>query len=315
MLFDFSSLFKKSMGALLLFCAVFFSGLAIAGDSARTKYPIVLVHGLFGFDDILGVDYFYRVPYALKKEGATVYIAKVSAGNSSEVRGEQLLTQVKKIQALSGAKKVHLIGHSQGSQTARYVASVNPERVASVTSIGGVNWGSPVADIVRNKVTPGSVSESVAAAIGNSMAKLIDWTSGHGDMPKDVLASLESLTTEGSIKFNQKYPEGVPAEYCGQGKMLADNGVYYFSWSGASPFTNIFDPLDAPLKITSLAFSEPNDGLVSACSSHLGYVIKDNYRMNHVDEINHSFGIHHLFETDPVTLYRQHAKRLKELGL
>ncbi|MGL6166583.1 MAG: lipase, partial [Aeromonas veronii] len=51
------------------------------------------------------------------------------------------------------------------------------------------------------------------------------------------------------------------------------------------------------------------------CSSHLGKVIGTDYRMNHLDEVNQSFGIHHLFETDPVTLYRQHANRLKELGL
>jgi triacylglycerol lipase len=37
--------------------------------------------------------------------------------------------------------------------------------------------------------------------------------------------------------------------------------------------------------------------------------------MNHLDEVNQSFGIRHLFETDPVNLYRQHANRLQRLGL
>ena len=31
---------------------------AHAGTSTQTRYPIVLVHGLFGFDSALGVDYF-----------------------------------------------------------------------------------------------------------------------------------------------------------------------------------------------------------------------------------------------------------------
>jgi len=44
-------------------------------------------------------------------------------------------------------------------------------------------------------------------------------------------------------------------------------------------------------------------------------VIRDNYKMNHVDEINHFFGLVNLFETDPVTLYRQQANRLKNAGL
>ena len=38
---------------------------AHAGSGAgytQTRYPIVLVHGLFGFDKLLGVDCFYGIP-------------------------------------------------------------------------------------------------------------------------------------------------------------------------------------------------------------------------------------------------------------
>ncbi|MCV5343391.1 alpha/beta fold hydrolase, partial [Escherichia coli] len=76
-------------------------------------------------------------------------VAQVSATNSSEVRGEQLLAQVETLLAAIGAEKVNLIGHSHGGPTTRYVASVRPDLVASVTSIGGVNKGSKVADLVR----------------------------------------------------------------------------------------------------------------------------------------------------------------------
>ena len=139
--------------------------------------------------------------------------------------------------------------------------------------------------------------------------------SGGGDLDQDPLASLDALTTEGSLAFNQHYPEGIPATECGNGDLLAGNGVYYYSWTGSSTFTNIFDPTDAAMTILGLAFNEPNDGLVGACSTHLGQVIRDDYKMNHLDEINGLLGIHHLFETDPVTLYRQHANRLKLQGL
>jgi len=67
----------------------------------QTRYPIVLVHGLFGFDNALGVDYFYGIPDALRRDGAKVYVAQVSAANSTEVRGEQLLAQVQNILAPS----------------------------------------------------------------------------------------------------------------------------------------------------------------------------------------------------------------------
>jgi triacylglycerol lipase len=97
--------------------------------------------------------------------------------------------------------------------------------------------------------------------------------------------------------------------------MQAANGVYYFSWSGRGTMTNILDPVDPALALTGSFFKEPSDGLVGVCSSHLGKVIGTHYRMNHLDEVNQSFGIRHLFETDPVNLYRQHANRLQRLGL
>ena len=56
-----------------------------AGTYTQTRYPIVLVHGLFGFDSALGVDYFYGIPGALRSDGAKVYVAQVSAANSTEV--------------------------------------------------------------------------------------------------------------------------------------------------------------------------------------------------------------------------------------
>ncbi len=61
--------------------------LAHASGYTQTRYPIVLVHGLFGFDKLLGVDYFYGIPQALSRDGAKVYVAQVSATASSEQRG------------------------------------------------------------------------------------------------------------------------------------------------------------------------------------------------------------------------------------
>ncbi|HAS8176137.1 TPA: triacylglycerol lipase [Vibrio vulnificus] len=310
----------------ILFAALWcMSAAALAGTSTsslnqtgytQTRYPIVLVHGLFGFDKLAGVDYFYGIPESLTKDGGKVYVAQVSATNSSEVRGEQLLSQVEMLLAATGAAKVNLIGHSHGGPTARYVASVRPDLVASVTSIGGVNKGSKVADLVRGHVSEGSVTEALAVKLAEGLSGLIGLLSGGSGLDQDPLASLDALTTQGSLRFNQFYPEGVPQTECGEGERLAGNGVYYYSWTGSSTYTNVLDPADAPMAILGLAFGgEANDGLVGACSTHLGKVIRDDYKMNHLDEINGLLGIHHLFETDPVTLYRQHANRLKLQGL
>lgn len=295
------------------------------GDSGQsnytnTQYPIVLVHGLFGFDQLAGVDYWYQIPQELRRSGATVYVAQVAAANHTIVRGEELARQVETILAASGADKVNLIGHSHGGPTIRYVASVYPQYVASATSVGGVNWGSKMADVLyaAENGDPTGIAEGTITALGNALASFIDFLSG-GGYDQDIQAALHDLTTQATLQFNAAYPEGMPTTYCGEGNMIGSNGVYYFSWSGdassTGQITTGVDPSDALLAGTSIVFSEPNDGLVSSCSSHLGEVIRDDYYMNHLDEVNQMLGLHSLFETDPVTLYRTQANRLKNLGL
>ena len=277
-----------------------------------TRHPIVLVHGLFAFDSVLGIDYFYGIPDALRQSGAKVYVAQVSAANSTEVRGEQLLAQVKNILALSGASKVNLIGHSHGGPTIRYVAGVAPQLVASATSVAGVNRGSRVADIVRGVAPAGSVSETVANTAATALVGMINLLSGGTGLPQMPTAALDSLTTQGSAKFNQKFPQGVPAD-CGNGAELV-SGVRYYSWTGTKTATNLLDPSDAFLVTLGWTFGEANDGLVSACSSRLGKHLGD-YRQNHLDEVNQMVGLRDWFSADPVTLYRQHANRLQKAGL
>jgi triacylglycerol lipase len=279
----------------------------------QTKYPIVLVHGLFGFDAIGPVDYFYGVPSALSRYGARVFVAQVSATNSSEVRGEQLLAQVKTVLALTGAQKVNLIGHSHGGPTIRYVAGVRPDLVASVTSVSGVNKGSKVADILRGVAPAGSFTEAVLNATTSAFVSLINLLSGGSGLPQMPTAALDSLTTNGALKFNAKFPQGIPTTSCGIGAEYV-NGVRYFSWAGNQSVTNLLDASDGPLGILSLVHGEPNDGLVAACKARLGTHL-GNYYQNHLDEVNQLVGLVDWFSVDPVTLYRQQANRLRNLGL
>ena len=303
-----SRLFFALAAASLLFGA----SAHAASDYAKTRYPIVLVHGLFGFDTFLGLDYFYGIPSALTQDGARVFVAQVSAANSTEVRGEQLLAQIKNIMAITGASKVNLIGHSHGGPTIRYVAGVAPQLVASVTSIGGVNRGSRVADLLRGIVPAGGVSEAVVSGVAKAFVALINLGSGGTNLPQTPIAALNSLTTAGSADFNNRFPQGLPSG-CGSGPDLV-NGVRYYSWAGILPVTNVLDISDGALGIMSLVFGEANDGLVSACSSRLGKHLGD-YRQNHLDEVNQVVGLRDWFSVDPVTLYRQQANRLKQQGL
>lgn len=285
---------------------------------AKTKYPIVFAHGMAGFSKIGPVDYWYGIPQDLAKNGASVFVTQVSSFDSSEARGEQLYLQVKNILAISGAQKVNLIGHSHGSQSVRYVAGILPARIASATAVGGPNTGSPVADIINGARTIpllGPIAEPVIVGVVNGFFSIVDLLSGQG-FRQDALKGLASLTSAGAADFNARFPAAMPAAGtpCAQGAATV-NGVNYYSWSGTGHLTNVLDPLDLPLAATGLVIPEANDGLVGRCSSHLGQVIRDNYNMNHLDEVNQLLGLVSIFETDPKAVFRQQANRLKTAGL
>ncbi|MCC6639686.1 MAG: triacylglycerol lipase [Deltaproteobacteria bacterium] len=280
----------------------------------KTKYPIVLAHGMSGFDSLFGViDYWYGIEGALEDGGANVFVTEVSQFNTTQQRGEQLLAQVQQILAITGKSKVNLIGHSHGGLDVRYVAAVRPDLVASVTSIGSPHKGAALADFLRANVSNGSFTESVLAFFANSLGTVLGLLTGSTN-PQDAVAALESLTSAGLASFNATYPQGVPTSACGAGASSV-GGVRYYSWSGTGLLTNLFDVSDAPLALTALVYPESNDGLVGRCSSHLGQVIRDNYFMNHLDEVNQVVGLVSIFESNPTTIFRAHANRLKNAGL
>lgn len=281
----------------------------------QTRHPIVLVHGVTGFNTIGGlINYFHTIPWNLERSGARVYSASVSFVNSSEARGQQLANYINGL----GHAKVNLMAHSQGAPTSRVAASLIPHKIASITSIDGVNKGSRVADVVRGILPPGSPVEGGADAIANALGSLVNALSG-SDNPQDGLAALETLTTPGTTQLNNALGwKGVNRWSCSgtnEDVWIGGHRIKFFSWTGRGVWTNVFDATDPFLGITSLAFgSEPNDGLVGVCSTKMGNVIGTHYDMNHVDAINHLFGARSVW-TNPVSLYRSQANRLKNRGL
>ena len=126
----------------------------VLSSYAKTKYPIVFAHGMVGFNrigfDALGMDYWYQILPDLARNGSTAFATRISPFNSSEIRGEQYVEQLKEVMAITGAKKLNLIGHSHGAHSVRYAAGVMPQHVASVMTVGGANQGTIVAsDVMR----------------------------------------------------------------------------------------------------------------------------------------------------------------------
>jgi triacylglycerol lipase len=323
-------------------------------DYAATQYPIVLVHGFSGTDKIGGVlEYWYGVQEDLEAHGAKVYTANLSGfqrDDGPNGRGEQLLAFVRQVLAVSGAAKVNLIGHSQGGLTARYVAAVAPDLVASVTTIATPHHGTTIANLVQSVLTidPTGLTTPWLAGLLDTLGTVLN--SQH-ITNQDVLAGVQALTPAAVADFNRRFPSaGLGADgTCTSGKPTetvtgADGKSYthrLYSWTGTAirPTPPLFgvkgavdtstmplvDPANVadPSTLAMLATGTwmvnqvdgPNDGLLDACSSLYGDVISTNYKWNHFDEINQLLGVRGAFAEDPLAVMRLHANRLKTAGL
>lgn len=287
-------------------------------DYAKTQYPIAFVHGMFGFERLgfesFGMDYFYQVLPDLARHGATAFATQVSPVESSEIRGEQLIGQVEEIIAITGKPKVNLIGHSHAGSTIRYVEAIKPEYVASLTGVGATFRGSKIGDMtLENPVTNPISSIMVDHLVG----PILTWASHNPYTTINMHRGLVSVSETGSAVFNAKYPTPALANSCGQSGAYSNQGRYYYSWTGTSQVTNILDVIDMGVStLAPIAYGNlDNDGVVPRCSTHFGKVIRDDYKLTHLDEVNLVLGLRDVFAPDPVSLYRQHANRLKLQGL
>lgn len=113
------------------------------------RHPVVLAHGLLGFDKIAVAgrehSYFRGVTRHLASFGAELHKPRVSSAASIAVRAEELARVVQMIPA----RKVNVIAHSMGGLDARYAISKLglADRVASLITIGTPHFGTPVADL------------------------------------------------------------------------------------------------------------------------------------------------------------------------
>lgn len=163
----------------------------------KTKYPILLVHGVF-FRDFKFFNYWGRIPGELKRNGAKIFYGKHHSATSVSESAEELTERIKDIVSSSGCGKLNVIAHSKGGLDIRYALSNlgAAPYIASLTTINTPHRGCMFADHLLKKA-PASVKESVAKFYNKTYKRL-------GDNNPDFIAAVNDLTAEAAEKFNRE---------------------------------------------------------------------------------------------------------------
>jgi triacylglycerol lipase len=206
--------------------------------------PVVLVHGLFGFDRI-GVpgarfDYFRGIAKHLDGLGCHAHAVRLPLARSIPTRAKELVAA---IEALPH-DRIDLIAHSLGGLDARYaLAHLGlAKRVRSLVTVGTPHRGSPLADLVVRG--PIGWAHKVIRALGVPI-EAVEW-----------------LTTEALERFNREVPDAPGVRYA-----CVVGGLHRADASIPLPLV----PAHAYLrKVSGL-----NDGVVPVASQYWGETLAE----------------------------------------
>ncbi|MBE5957898.1 MAG: triacylglycerol lipase [Lachnospiraceae bacterium] len=262
----------------------------------KTKYPILLVHGIFFRDSNL-LNYWGRIPDELIKNGATIFYGNQQSAASVEDCGIELTNKIKEIINKTGAEKVNIIGHSKGGLDSRYAISIAGAApyVASLTTINTPHRGCEFAEYLLKEI-PENQQKMIANAYNATLKKL-------GDPNPDFMEGVTDLTTSNCEKNNN---------------LMKDvEGVYYQS---VGSILNVSRGGRFPLNLTTnfvKYFDGPNDGLVGVNSFEWGenyqlITVKGNRGISHGDMID--LNRENFDEFDVREFYVQLVNGLKEMG-
>ncbi len=293
---------KKLSTLLLALCALGLAPEARAG-AAKTTYPVVFAHGMAGFDNILGYDYWgddYGMFVGDTCEAfesdcnedidgnQQSFVAQVQPFQTSEVRGLDLANDIEGYMASTGATRVNLIGHSQGGLDARKAAKVLYTRkgytvVSVLVSVSSPHRGSPVAKYILD-LKPGV--SSVIAALAEYYGDIVyqsgnDAYAGAKQLVYNDYSSTDGATT-GAKAFNVNNP--IDSRYASRyvSLLTAQNGMnvnpalyllteFFYDIDGDGYCVDDCDNDGAGGKGDGYANEADDDGLVGLNSQQMGY--------------------------------------------
>lgn len=207
-----------------------------------TKYPLLLVHGVF-FRDFKYLNYWGRIPEELEKNGAVIYYGNHQSADSVEGSGRELAQRIRQITGETGCEKLNIIAHSKGGLDCRYALSEPgiADKVASLTTINTPHRGCLFADYLLEKI-PENVQKKTADTYNRTLKVL-------GDENPDFIKAVRDLTADACGKRN--------------GYIRDAEGVYYQSvGSKCNRAVNGRFPLNFTYYLVKY-FGGENDGLVS----------------------------------------------------
>lgn len=218
-------------------------------QECRTKYPILLVHGVF-FRDFRFFNYWGRIPAELKRNGAVLFYGSQQSAASVAECGEELAARIGQIRQETGCDKVNIIAHSKGGLDSRYAISKcgAAPYVASLTTINTPHRGCIFADYLLDKI-PDAVCHKVASKYNAALTLL-------GDSQPDFMKAVRDLTASACAGLNETLPDSPQVYYQSIGSRM--NGAF----SGRFPL-NMSYPMVKH-------FDGANDGLVSVDSMEWG---------------------------------------------
>lgn len=214
-----------------------------------TKYPILLVHGVF-FRDSKYLNYWGRIPAELEKNGAVILYGDQQSALSVADSAAELAARIEQIVSETGCERVNIIAHSKGGLDSRYAISrLGCEKyVASLTTINTPHRGCIFAEYLLEHA-PEKLVKGIEKTYNAAFTKL-------GDKSPDFMSAVKNLTSSFCSRFNEEVPDmpGVVYQSVGSKSKNARGGRF---------------PLNISQPIVK-RFDGDNDGLVALTSAQWG---------------------------------------------
>lgn len=192
-----------------------------ADQICKTKYPILLVHGVF-FRDNRYLNYWGRIPKELIQNGASIYYGEHPSALSIADSAAILAKRITAIVNDTGCEKVNIIAHSKGGLDCRYAMAhlgIAP-LVASLTTVSSPHRGCVFADRLLEKI-PARIQRKVAHTYNAALKEF-------GDPEPDFMAAVRDLTSSHCVPFDAEtaLPDGVYCQSVGSKLNYASSGKF-----------------------------------------------------------------------------------------